>query len=423
MGALRTVFVFAVGAAVGCQVSRSDTTATVTPCQKCGAACFNLQVDPGNCGGCGLTCPVGQVCQNGTCGNPPSCAAGGQGMTNCGAGGSGTESCCTSQEVTGGTFYRTYDPIVSVDGAPPGTTPERVLVGDNGRPVGEADPATVSNFRLDKYEVTVGRFRQFVTAWRGGWTPSEGSGKHVHLNNGKGLVPGGDMPALIATEASYFTRIDYEPGWSTSDNINIAPTDANLANDLCDFRQTWTPSPGSNENLPINCVTWWEAYAFCIWDGGFLPSSAEWEFAAAGGSQQREYPWGSTDPGIDNQYAIYGCFYPPGLPGTPDSSLFTCPSPVALGTVNIAPVGTAMLGAGRWGQLDLAGNVTEWNLDYSYAYENPCTDCAELSWHDFKRYAGGGYTASTWELVPSVVANSSPGDRTDGCGFRCARTP
>jgi formylglycine-generating enzyme required for sulfatase activity len=45
-----------------------------------------------------------------------------------------------------------------------------------------------------------------------------------------------------------------------------------------------------------------EAYAFCIWDGGFLPSEAEWECAAAGGPDQREYPWGSTDPGTANLY-------------------------------------------------------------------------------------------------------------------------
>jgi formylglycine-generating enzyme required for sulfatase activity len=149
-------------------------------------------------------------------------------MTNCGAGGEGTESCCTSLEVTGGTFYRTYDPLVEVDGAPSGTSPDRVLVGSNGEPVGEADPATVSSFLLDKYEVTVGRFRQFVSAWKGGWTPSAGSGKHVHLNGGKGLVPGGDTPALIRIEGGTIARIDHEPGWDTSDDVNIAPTDANL---------------------------------------------------------------------------------------------------------------------------------------------------------------------------------------------------
>jgi len=77
-------------------------------------------------------------------GPPPSCA-GAPGTINCGPGGSGTESCCTSLEVTGGTYYRTY-------------------TNDGTGPTGEADPATVSSFRLDKYLVTVGRFRQFVRA-------------------------------------------------------------------------------------------------------------------------------------------------------------------------------------------------------------------------------------------------------------------
>jgi sulfatase modifying factor 1 len=45
--------------------------------------------------------------------------------------------------------------------------------------------------------------------------------------------------------------------------------------------------------------------------------------------------------------------------------------------VNIAPVGTATLGAGAWGQLDMGGELLEWNLDaYSSSYPNPCTDCA-----------------------------------------------
>jgi formylglycine-generating enzyme required for sulfatase activity len=44
------------------------------------------------------------------------------------------------------------------------------------------------------------------------------------------------------------------------------------------------------ERLPIICVNWCEAYAFCIWDGGFLQSETEWKYAASGGSKQRECP-------------------------------------------------------------------------------------------------------------------------------------
>ena len=61
----------------------------------------------------------------------------------------------------------------------------------------------------------------------------------------------------------------------------------------------------------MNCINSYEAVAFCIWDGGFLPTLSEWGYAAAGGNEQREYPWGATAPGTANQYAIYNCYYAP----------------------------------------------------------------------------------------------------------------
>jgi formylglycine-generating enzyme required for sulfatase activity len=266
----------------------------------------------------------------------------------------------------------------------------------------------VSGFRLDKYLVTVGRFRQFVAAWNGGsgYTPPAGSGKHTHLNGGRGL----------ANSASPGT---YETGWLTTDNINIAPTNENLA---CQpIYPTWTNTAGSQETLPISCVTWWEAYAFCIWDGGFLPSEAEWEYAAAGGSQQREYPWGSTAPGDVcpgagcQYYAIYGCNYPSGVGG----------SGGCVGVSNIAPVGTATLGAGLWGQLDLSGDLNEWNLDGNAAYVDPCTDCAYLTAAPSERIIRGGwfYGDIATNLQPSERSAEPPDYLSGSFGFRCARTP
>ncbi len=51
-------------------------------------------------------------------------------------------------------------------------------------------------------------------------------------------------------------------------------------------------APGTNETYAINCMTWYEAFAFWVWAGGRLPIEAEWEYAAAGGDENRLYPWG-----------------------------------------------------------------------------------------------------------------------------------
>ena len=358
---------------------------------------------------CGTTCSAAQVCVHGYCVTPASCRVGAAGTTSCG---SASDSCCTSLEVAGGTFYRTYD--TEVYGS-------AILPGDSG-PTGEADPASVSGFRLDKYDVTVGRFRQFVAAWNGGsgYTPPSGSGIHTHLNGGRGLANSGSAGT-------------YETGWSTAWNSDVTPTNANLGS--CSPNGTWTNTASTQENLPIDCVNWYEAYAFCIWDGGFLPSEAEWDYAAAGGSEQREFPWGSMAPGTacpgtGCEYAIYGCYYPSG------PSISTG----CAGLANIAPVGTATLGAGLWGQLDMAGNVWQWALDWGATFVDPCTDCAYLTTDPTtaaqRVFRGSSFSVNAPALIPSGRGTGTPSDRVYGIpwysigdsyvsplGFRCARTP
>ena len=121
------------------------------------------------------------TCTAGSCVMPPSCVRAGAGRTNCG--GHAGESCCTSLEVPGGSFDRTYQ-----------------STGPDGGAMNPTDLATVSGVRIDKYLVTVGRFRQFWnTLYPGGvilpdggleWAPPAGSGKHAHLNQGRGLAAG-----------------------------------------------------------------------------------------------------------------------------------------------------------------------------------------------------------------------------------------
>jgi formylglycine-generating enzyme required for sulfatase activity len=297
-------------------------------------------------------------------------------MTDCLDGDGGTKSCCTSPEVAGGTFYPLYSHTSS------GAT----VWGDS---------LTVSDFRLDTYLVTVGRFRQFVEAWNGGagYLPAAGSGKHAHLNGGLGLVNSGASGG-------------YESGWKTAWNAAVTPTNAALRGG----GMTWTPTPGSQENLPINGANWYEAYAFCIWDGGFLPSDAEWNYAAVGGSQQRAYPWGFTDPGTTTQYAVFGCSYP--------DAGGNCAA------ATVEAVGSAWRGAGRWGQLDLEGELLEWGIDWVNGPGGSCIDCAYLTGGTSRALEGCSYACPASELeLEMATTGSIPTVRDELCGFRCARSP
>lgn len=293
----------------------------------------------------------------------PSCA---QLPPTCGP--FGTADCCASALVPGGTFYRGYDGV-------PGAGHEDTSF-----------PATVSPFRLDVYEITVARFRRFVQA---------GGGTRKH------------PPAAVA--------LWWDAAWNAA-----LEADRDALNTALTFDPqygTWTAMPGPNEDRPIACLTWYEAQAFCLWDGGRLPTAAEWNFAAAGGAEQRAYPWSSPPASmvIDPIHASYGdgtgqCY---GAGGT----LHPC------SVRDVLPVGSKTPGDGRWGHADLSGNVSEWIYDYAGTFVNPCTDCTGPTSSLYRMLGGGSFLESPAFLGSSPGRSFPPGSRDCSIGARCVRGP
>jgi len=310
--------------------------------------------------GCGGTTDLGPLPagegQFGDDGIAMAAAASCSGMT-------GTEcaggDCCESLIVTGGTF-------------------------DQGEP--DAFRSTVSSFRLDRFEVTVERFRRFVDgydAWRGD-NPAQGAGAHHAIG---------------------------ESGWDAAWNEALPESASALTSTLrlgCDATySTW--DAGMSATLPINCVSWYEAFAFCIWDGGRLPTEAEWEYAAVGGSADWLYPWGSSPApdDLDVSRAAYHCHG--------DGKSEGC------AIDDILPVGSKPAGRGRFGQLDLAGSMSEWVLDSYEIYPSaPVSDHAALDANSPRVLRGGSWASLPSDLASALRQYVTPMNRFD-FGFRCAR--
>jgi formylglycine-generating enzyme len=293
---------------------------------------------------------------------PRSCAIHAPGANDqCGA--ANDTDCCASTVLPGGTYNR-----------------------ENKR----AYPATVSPFSLDVFELTNGRFRAFVDDYPAS-RPAPGDGAHPNID-GSGWDSSWDAQ-LPATQAELMSQA----------SCVSAPDSQWL---------TWTDAAGAHEYMPASCVSWYVAFAFCAWDGGRLPTDAEWNFAAVGGTEQRTFPWGEEPP--DPSRAVLR---------------YTVPTP-------LVPVGSAPAGAGKWGQMDLAGSRWEWVLDdigNGSVYGDgdppvPCNDCAELrpDWTAVRVLRGDQFLAAdptAQNVAANMAARASDGpeDIDAAIGVRCAR--
>ena len=164
----------------------------------------------------------------------------------------------------------------------------------------------------------------------------------------------------------------------------------------------WGQAGWSDPLQPVVGVSWYEAEAFCNFEGVRLPTEAEWEKAARG-TDERDFPWGSQWNAANAQ------------------------GPRAVGT---ALVGAHAQGASPYGAEDMAGNAWEWVADWyldRYAAGAPGNNPKGPANGTEKVLRGG-----SWRSPASGSLNVTDRDmltvddvfcmRFDTVGFRCARS-
>jgi formylglycine-generating enzyme required for sulfatase activity len=117
------------------------------------------------------------------------------------------------------------------------------------------------------------------------------------------------------------------------------------------YTREWYYGNPVYDDFPVVWVTQGQAADYCAWVGGWLPTEAEWEYAARG-PEARLFPWGDEFDGTRLNYCDASS-----AAGMRDAELND-------GFTETAPVGSFPSGISWCGALDMAGNVREWVADW-----------------------------------------------------------
>jgi iron(II)-dependent oxidoreductase len=239
-------------------------------------------------------------------------------------------------------------------------------VYDNERP---RHAVALAPFVLDRFPVTVRRFREFVAD--GGYRE----------------------PTLWCDE-----------GWAWLESSGVRAPQGWTSPDGDAVRRFGTIS-ALGDDEPVQHVNWFEADAFARWDGGRLPTETEWEAAAGspgGSSIERSRPWGEAPAGPP--FANVG----------------------REGAWAPHPVGSYPLGASPAGVEQLVGDVYEWTSSVFDGYPGfapyPYPEYSIPFFDEGYRVLRGASWAAGASLARSTYRNwDLPERRQIFAGLRVAR--